>query len=178
MPDDREVWAAICRRDASVYDAFYREHAPRLRTFLQLIVGERQTAEDLTQETFVQIWKQPNGYDPERGALRAYLFGIGRKRASEWWRQQRPSDPLPEDWTDTDRAEVRAMVDDVFRRLPEEHRTLLWLREVEGQSYAELAVTFEIPMGTVRSRLFTAREALREAWHSRHPERERRLYEV
>jgi DNA-directed RNA polymerase specialized sigma24 family protein len=55
LPDDREVWAAIRRKDASVYDSFYRENAPRLRGFLQLIVGERQTAEDLTQETFVQM---------------------------------------------------------------------------------------------------------------------------
>jgi RNA polymerase sigma-70 factor, ECF subfamily len=70
------------------------------------------------------------------------------------------------------------MVSEVFHRLPEEHRTLLWLREVEGQSYAELAVTFEIPVGTVRSRLFAAREALREAWHGQRPQRERRLHEV
>jgi RNA polymerase sigma-70 factor, ECF subfamily len=178
LPDDRELWTAIRRKDASAYDAFYRENAPRLRAFLQLIIGERQTAEDLTQETFVQIWNQPNGYDPERGALRAWLFGIGRKRAAEWWRRQRPSDPLPEDCTGVCRAEIRAMVSDVFQRLPEEHRALLWLREVEGQSYAELAVAFEIPVGTVRSRLFAAREALREAWYEQRPERERRLHEV
>jgi RNA polymerase sigma-70 factor (ECF subfamily) len=57
-------------------------------------------------------------------------------------------------------------VADAFNRLTPEERMLLWLREVEGQSYAELAVIFDVPIGTVRSRLFAAREALREVWHS------------
>ena len=51
-------------------------------------------------------------------------------------------------------------------QLPVEQRSLLWLREVEGQSYAELAAILDIPIGTVRSRLFAAREALRVIWHS------------
>ena len=58
------------------------------------------------------------------------------------------------------------MVGDAFGRLPEEQRSLLWLREVEGQSYAELAVILEVPVGTVKSRLFAAREALRRIWRT------------
>jgi RNA polymerase sigma-70 factor (ECF subfamily) len=56
------------------------------------------------------------------------------------------------------------MVTEAFGRLTLEHRTLLWLREVEGQSYEELAMILEVPLGTVRSRLFAAREALRALW--------------
>jgi RNA polymerase sigma-70 factor (ECF subfamily) len=55
---------------------------------------------------------------------------------------------------------------DLLSQLPAEQRSLLWLREVEGQSYAELAAILDIPIGTVRSRLFVAREALRAIWHS------------
>ena len=55
---------------------------------------------------------------------------------------------------------------DALHRLPEEQRSLLWLREVEGQSYAELAEILDIPIGTVRSRLFTARETLRQVWQT------------
>ena len=58
------------------------------------------------------------------------------------------------------------MMMDLLHQLPEEQRSLLWLREVEGQSYDELAVILRIPVGTVRSRLFTAREALRKIWFS------------
>ena len=63
-------------------------------------------------------------------------------------------------------AEISSLIGDAFKRLDTEQRTLLWLREVEGQSYAELAKILEIPVGTVRSRLFAAREALRTIWLS------------
>jgi RNA polymerase sigma factor (sigma-70 family) len=64
-----------------------------------------------------------------------------------------------------------SMIADAFDRLSSEQRTLLWLREVEGQSYAELATILEVPVGTVRSRLFAAREALRNVWHSERVEK-------
>ena len=51
-------------------------------------------------------------------------------------------------------------------QLTADERSLLWLREVEGQSYAEMAGILDIPIGTVRSRLFAARRALREIWQS------------
>jgi RNA polymerase sigma-70 factor (ECF subfamily) len=82
----------------------------------------------------------------------------------EWWRKQKPSEQIAEDMTGTCHVETHSIVSDALRRLPERQRTLLWLREVEGQSYAELAVTLEIPIGTVRSQLFAAREALRQIW--------------
>ncbi len=169
MADDADVWSRIAHGDAAAFDEFYREHAPRLHAFLRRVVGDREAAEDVAQETFLQIWNRPNGFQPARGTLRSYLYGIGRKRAAEWWRNHTPTAPEAEDAGGTCRAEAVSLVDDALRRLPEEQRTLLWLREVEGQSYAELAAVLEIPVGTVRSRLFTAREALREVWHGGRP---------
>ena len=61
--------------------------------------------------------------------------------------------------------EASAAINDAFRRLSVEQQSLLWLREVEGQSYAELAEILDIPVGTIRSRLFAAREELRRIWH-------------
>ncbi|HEY4046112.1 MAG TPA: RNA polymerase sigma factor [Acidobacteriaceae bacterium] len=164
MADDREVWSKIIQQDEAAFDAFYQEHAPRLHAFLRALVGDRQAAEDVAQETFLQIWTRPNGYEPERGALRAYLFGIGRKRAAEWWRQQKTTEPLLQERNGWCGTEKNALILDALHSLSEEQRTLLWLREIEGQSYAELAMILEIPVGTVRSRLFAAREALRRVW--------------
>ena len=164
LVDDSRVWRRIAAGDAEAFDALYRETGPRLRAFLRQLLPGEQEAEDVMQETFTQIWRRPQGFDPERGSLRGYVFGIGRKFAAEWWRGRRPTEELKEESARC-AAEMSSMVADAFSQLSEEQRTILWLREVEGQSYAELAVILEIPVGTVRSRLFSAREALREVWH-------------
>ncbi|GGH01162.1 RNA polymerase sigma factor [Silvibacterium dinghuense] len=174
MADDLETWQRILARDADAFDSFYREHAPRLTAFLRQVTGSRQAAEDVAQETFSQMWSRPNGYQPGRGALKAYLFGAARKRASEWWRSQRPTERLEEGLHEggtgrSSSAESQAQIKDALERLLPEQRALLWLREVEGQSYAELAEILGVPIGTVRSRLFAAREALRETWHAQRP---------
>jgi RNA polymerase sigma-70 factor, ECF subfamily len=163
--DDRELWKKISEGNAGAFDAFYRENGPRLRLFLQQLLSSEQAAEDIMQDTFTHIWRRPRGFNPEQGSLRAYLFGIGRKLAAEWWRRQKSTDALHED-SGPCRTEMSSMVADAFSRLTSEQRTLLWLREVEGQSYTELATTLAVPIGTVRSRLFAAREALRDIWTS------------
>jgi RNA polymerase sigma-70 factor, ECF subfamily len=170
LPDDQQLWERIRQGDAHAFDEFYRENAPRLEVFLRHVVGNRQAAEDIMQETFTHLWCRPNGFHPERGALRAYLFGIGRKRAAEWWRTQGLKDMDTGNELSASRTESASVMEDAFRRLPEDQRSLLWLREVEGQSYAELAEILEIPVGTVRSRLFAAREALRTIWQSSRPQ--------
>jgi RNA polymerase sigma-70 factor (ECF subfamily) len=164
LADDRELWERICQGDRRAFDAFYRMHGPKLEAFLRQILRNRQAAEDVMQETFTQIWQRPNGFQPSRGTLRAYLFGAGRKRAAEWWRKQEVLSTTLRIEPVNCKAETTSLVNDAFEHLPEEQRTLMWLREVEGQSYAELAEILEIPLGTVRSRLFAARENLRRVW--------------
>jgi RNA polymerase sigma-70 factor (ECF subfamily) len=166
LADDYQLWERIRQGDAQAFDSFYRANAPRLEAFLRHVVGNRQAAEDLMQDTFTQIWRRPNGFQPERGTLRAYLYGIGRRRAAEWWRTQGNRGATLEDDPAPSRTETISAVNEAFRQLPEEQRILLWLREVEGHSYVELAETLEVPVGTVRSRLFAAREALRGIWQS------------
>jgi RNA polymerase sigma-70 factor, ECF subfamily len=169
LAEDCELWKRIRRGEAQAFDAFYRETAPRLLGFLRQIVGNRQAAEDVMQETFTRMWRSSNGFTPERGTLRAYLFGVARKCAAEWWRKRGSADGNPIEEPAECKTEIASLVDDALQRLPEEQRSLLWLREVEGQSYVELAQILEIPVGTVRSRLFTAREALRMVWHATRP---------
>jgi RNA polymerase sigma-70 factor, ECF subfamily len=170
--DDRELWKRISEGDADAFEAWYRDTAPRLRTFLRHCTGSGDSAADLMQDVYTQIWRRPQGFDPDRGTLRTWLFGIARKQAAEWWRKQRSmgsinqNEPGQEGELVQPPSETRSIVSDALNRLTADERSLLWLREVEGQSYAEIAGILDIPIGTVRSRLFAARQALREIWQS------------
>ena len=166
MDDDRELWERICRGDSAAFDGFYRENGARLRNFLRQLLGNTQTAEDVMQETFLHLWRKPNGFHPENGTLRCYVFGIGRKRAADWWRQFKPATDEVIEPSQAATMETSSLLGDALSHLSEEQRSLLWLREVEGLSYQELAHILEIPLGTVRSRLSAAREALRKVWRS------------
>ena len=163
MTDERERWERIKKRDVGVFDLFYKETAPALCSYLHQLTGQIQSAEDIAQQVFTDLWERPNGFQPERGSLRAYVFGIGRKRALDWWRRRPQIGAEPKESTARDEDRT-PLIQDALVRLSEEHRTLLWLREAEGYSYAELAYILDLPLGTVKSRLFTAREELRKIW--------------
>lgn len=164
MFDDRELWKKIGNGNVEAFDEWYRENAPRVRVFLRHLLRNEQAAEDVMQETFTQIWRRPQLFDSERGSLRAWLFGVARRQAAEWRRHEKPTEGLEDDPPAPGRMESDSMVAEAFSHLPVEQRSLLWLREVEGQSYQELAAILDIPVGTVRSRLFAARESLRAVW--------------
>ena len=166
VPSDQQLWQSLCRGDARAFEALYQEHAARLRSFLRQYLGDAQTAQDITQEVFLALWRNPNGFDPGRGTLRAYIFGIARKRVADWWRHHPPAD-APQSGPAVADSERTALLADALAQLEPGVRGLLWLREVEGYSYVELAEILDISVGTVKSRLFAAREALRRLWHSR-----------
>lgn len=166
LESDRELWERICRGDAPAFEALYRTHGLRLQAFLRRILGTRQAAEDVTQETFTSIWQHPNGFQPEKGTLRAYLFGAARRRAADWWRKHAGrKEPVQSEPVERSN-ETASLLADALSPLPQEGRALVWLREVEGYSYEELAQILEVPVGTVGSRLFAAREELRRIWQT------------
>jgi RNA polymerase sigma-70 factor, ECF subfamily len=98
-----------------------------------------------------------------RSTLKAYLFGIARKKAADWWRHQPPAESPPGEIACQGPGSA-LLLEDAFERLAPELRNVLWLREVEGYSYDELARILDVPLGTVKSRLFSAREELRRVW--------------
>jgi RNA polymerase sigma-70 factor (ECF subfamily) len=148
------------------FEQIYGANIARVRSFLRIYLGNSTVVDDVAQETFFQFWCRPNGFDPARSTLRTYLLGIARKRAADWWRHHRPTAEPQAELASTANPSMYLLCD-AMDRLDQDLRNILWLREVEGYSYDELAHILDLPLGTVKSRLFTARERLRQLWETR-----------
>lgn len=179
MANDQTLWQGIVKGERAAFDAMFRLYSAPLRLFLRRFTSCPDTADDVAQETFLQLWRRHNGFDPARGTLKQYLFGIARKQAAHSRRDGPPpeAEVEPAEFNETqgfalmrqpsepNAAEDRtADLNEALARLESEERTLLWLREVEGYSYAEMADILGLPLGTVKSKLFSARAALRHIW--------------
>jgi RNA polymerase sigma-70 factor (ECF subfamily) len=90
MREDDALWAQVAARNADAFEKLYHNHYAQVRGFLRSYLGDAPAVDDLTQDKFLQLWQRPLGFDPSRSTLKAYLLGIARKKAADWWRHQRP----------------------------------------------------------------------------------------
>jgi len=142
-------------------------HIPRLRRYARALVRDRYAADDLVQDTLERAINKFHLWRPGSD-LRAWLFAIMhnvhvnqvRSRAARPEASLDDGDLLPQPVTDTDRLEIRDM-QSAIATLPIEQREVILLIALEQLSYAEVSKALGIPMGTVMSRLFRARERLR-----------------
>jgi RNA polymerase sigma-70 factor (ECF subfamily) len=150
-------------RDAFA-ELFGRYRDPIWRFFRRRVVDDTR-AEELAQDTFLAVLQAARRYQPS-AAFRSYLFGIAFNVLMAWRRktrrlgEQEMTDLDPPDRTaDPDQV---LWVRDALAGLDPMDREVLMLREYEQLSYDEIANAIGVPLGTVRSRLFRARMALRE----------------
>ncbi len=160
--------------DEAAFEAIYRQYAEvALRTAF-LITHEPSVAEDAVQETFIQVWRGIRGLHDVR-AFRAWFFRILINRVRRLGKRdkQAPTAPIemiadrpdantlqPEE--QMERKERLRWVQTAIAQLPESQRQTLVLRYYSGLSEAETAVVLKIPVGTVKSRLYTSRTRLRD----------------
>jgi RNA polymerase sigma-70 factor (ECF subfamily) len=140
---------------------------PRLRRYARALLGDRAAADDLVQDTLERAWSRL-GQWRVGSDMRAWLFGIMHNlRVDQLRRPALLTQVADEDDCDaatrptqTDELEMRDLKA-ALHQLPDEYREVLLLVALEGMSYAEIATTLAIPLGTVMSRLSRGREKLR-----------------
>ena len=130
------------------------------------MLGSRDLAEELVQETFLRLWRSADAFDPARGPVRAYVLAIARRTAITLWRRAPPQGPPPRD----DRAGAgRGALGQLLlgrrgrggrQSLSEDHREVLALCVEQDLSRAEAARRLGVPVGTVKSRTHHALRAL------------------
>lgn len=151
----------------SEFEAFYRDRADAARRYAATILAQRADAhlDDALQNAWARAWKSWDRCDPERRD--AWFFRIVRNCSLDVHRRARPTEPIDDaDLPTVDLAEpVVSRLDarrtlDVLHELKPHLREVLWLREAMSLSYAEIAEVQDVPIGTVMSRLHTARKRM------------------
>lgn len=165
--------------DPAAFAEVVDEHKDPIVNYLTRLVGDRDRAEDLAQETFVRLYQHRHRYQ-DVGHLAAFLFRIAtnlvrsEERRKKRWRILRPTlvrddtaadgvatmPPRPDPEGRALAAEERRIVTRAISRLPLDFRAPLVLREIEGLAYREIAEALDLSEGTVKSRLHRARALL------------------
>lgn len=180
MSDDASLIAATLAGDSAAFGRLVGLYQDRLYNSLVRIVGSAEDAGDIVQDAFVRAYVKLETF---RGssAFYTWLYRIAFNLAMSHARRDAPRtrktmslDGMKTDWgnepvdgqptpnANLERGERADMVHAALAKLTTEYRTILVLREIDGCRYDEIAEILEMPVGTVRSRLFRARLALRE----------------
>ena len=165
------------RGDEEAFTQLYRRNQAQIYRFALRMTGRTWAAEEIVQDVFMTLVREPKKFDPARGPLGAFLYGIARNRVMkhlERLPRERPLDyrgaedgageievaeeRTPAHWADV--WERRECVRAAVLSLPPEFRETVVLCELEEMSYEEAAAVLECPVGTIRSRLHRGRALL------------------
>jgi RNA polymerase sigma-70 factor (ECF subfamily) len=170
--------------DAAAFNEIVARYKNKVYNYVCRMVGPGTDAEDLTQETFIRAYLNMKSFQ-SRASLNTWLYRIATNICIDFTRKSRKAKALTtslqredtEDDGEVERdipderfdpqalllnKELGAQLDRALKALPEKLRTVVLLHDIEGLAYEEIAQIAECPLGTVKSRLFNARAALRE----------------
>lgn len=160
---------AIGKGDAQALRDLYERHGAGILGFLINRLHDRQVAEEVLQDVMMAAWKAAASFRGEC-KVRTWLLAIARRRAIDAYHRRPPSCVSFNDFTVSDATSVPAAAErnllyekvaSVFKHLPLEQREAVNLIFYHGMTYAEAADVLDVPEGTVKSRLFHARQTMR-----------------
>jgi len=176
--DDSEVVAQFLAGEKLAFDELVERYQTRLLNFVYRTTGDRERAEDLVQETFIRVYRHLHRFDQTK-KFSTWIYTIASNLAKNELRNRSrnplvlfqaikknwDADQRPLEWEDNTyrpddlfrKRHLRRMVESVVSELPEHHRTVFVLREMEGKTYEEIADITGCNLGTVKSRLNRAR---------------------
>ncbi|HSH38056.1 MAG TPA: sigma-70 family RNA polymerase sigma factor [Chthoniobacterales bacterium] len=174
---DQELMRRVVAADEAAFSGLYRRFAPGLFSMVYEILGDAKEAEDVVQESFVQMWKKASTYDPARSGLFTWAVMISRNRALDRLRlRQRRGRTLeaaaaesaaaPHDHGEQademlDHAEERTRIRNALSRLPEAQRAAIDLAFFRGLTQSEISAKTGEPLGTIKARIRRGLVALR-----------------
>ena len=167
--DDAELARACRNGDPRACETLYEKYERRIFNVALRMARNREDARDITQNVFSKVFAGLGSYDP-RFKFAAWIARIALNESLNFVRARRPHEPVDEHWpsgdgdpgTDADTRELRRTLEAALMTLTMDYRLVVILRHFMELTYTEMASILEIPEKTVKSRLFTARQMLRE----------------
>jgi RNA polymerase sigma-70 factor (ECF subfamily) len=175
---DEELMVRVRQGSAEAFSTLYLRHRTRLLSFCFQMLRNWEDAGDILQDAFRYVHSHAETYQPS-ARFTTYLFHIARnmcidvlRRRKRWNLQQldasiEPADPATPPETALGLAEIEAGVKQAMEDLPEPYREVVLLRVASGMAYDEMATVVGSPIGTVKSRLHTGLELLRQLLRKR-----------
>ncbi len=174
--DDADLLRQSMQGNLAAFNALYERYQRRIFRFAWHMSESSDIAEEITQEVFMHLIKAPNRYDPAKGSVAGYLFGMARNLTRRTMQQTPQHLPITEElleageegviadfdvFSQLNQMELVASLRKVVLSLPEPYREVLVLRDLEQMGHRETADLLQCSMGTVASRLHRARSLLK-----------------
>ena len=161
-------------QDREAFASLFEIFAPRVKAYMMKVGSDPASSEEITQETFIRVWRKAGQFDPKKASAITWIFTIARNLRIDRLRKENrptfdPDDPIfvPEtSQTPLENIEQSDIVERVkasIGSLPQDQREVVQLSFIEGLSHQEIANAIGLPLGTVKSRLRLSFVKLRHA---------------
>jgi RNA polymerase sigma-70 factor, ECF subfamily len=168
---DSVLVSAIRSGDQAAMAEIYDRYSNVVYSVALRVVGDTGAAEDILQEVFMQLWRNPQAFDANRGSLPAWLAVISRNRAIDFLRKRRPEAEMEEIVVNVEPEIVRGAewsllfgkIRGVLAGMPDSQRMALEMSFFEGLTHGEIAQKTGEPLGTIKTRIRAGLTALRKA---------------
>lgn len=169
---DLTLVTAIRRGDQDAMAALYDRHSPIVYSVALRVLQDTGAAEDVLQDIFMQLWRNPGAFDASRGNMAAWLAVIARHRAIDALRRRRPENDIedviifvePDLAGEADRSRAMDKVRGALQTMPSPQRSALEMAYFEGLTHVEIAEKTGEPLGTIKTRIRTGLLSLRKVF--------------
>lgn len=175
---DPDLLARVARGDRGAFSQLYEQSCALLFSLAFRILGDRESAADLLQDVYLEVWRKRVRYDADRGSPMAWMVTMTRSRAIDRLRSRTAkghgiTDPLenspaiqladgnPGPLEASAGNETRSLVGKVLAELPEAQRKAIELAFYQGLSHSEIAAQLNEPLGTIKTRIKLGMDKLR-----------------
>jgi RNA polymerase sigma-70 factor (ECF subfamily) len=177
---DEQLLQRIKQRDQAALLALYQQYGILVYSLAMRIVGSTTLAEEITQDTFLEIWRWPDHWDPSKGRFSSRLLTVTRFTAIDRlrWEQRRTVRDVAledvSDWPSRDRNGDDLWQDGLTLRLllaqlPPEQSQAVELAFFQGLTHSQIADTLRIPIGTIKTRIRLGLQKLKQLWDASEP---------